>query len=668
MAYTHVDTPFRIKGLTLKNRIVRAAHGSNLGKGRMSDDLIAFHEARARGGAALTIIEPLSVHRSSNSLLNSWTPGIGDGFRKLVDSCKPHGMKLFQQIRHAGIHHRHEDGGPPWSSHDLAGSKNMVVPVPMTKAMIDEVVQAYARTARLCEEWGLDGVEVQCAHSYLPHQFLSPAYNRRTDDYGGSFQNRMRFILEVLDAVRGEVSHDFVVGIRISPDYQIGSLPAEEALKAVQMLEARALIDFIDVSAGNYQTDYKMIGGMDEPVGYQLATSTTITRNVALPSIVSGRIRTLDDADLILREGDADLVAMTRATIADPDLVAKSLSGKGTSVRPCIGCNQACVGGIMVAISGGAGQMGCTVNPVVGYERTLSEERILPAAAPRKVLVIGGGVAGMEAARVAALRGHRVTLCEANRDLGGMAAVAARAPTRHGIHDIVVWLEQEIYRLGVEVRLSTYMDASDILAEASDAVIVATGSEPRMDGIVLSNPGEPASGVGQPHVLSSVDLFSGNHGTLGKGAVVVDDVGHYEALGVAEELLGRGLHVHFVTRHAGVGHQLDGAYVTAPTLGRFPHDRFTAHPRSHVLSIASDSVEVAPVYLTRDADVRRTLPADTVVLVSLNRPRRQLADELASSGVECHLIGDAKTPRFMENAMAEGHRVALKLFGSQAND
>jgi len=660
MAFTHVDKPFRIKGLELKNRIVRTAHSTSFGGGVMSEDSIAYHEARARGGVGLSIIEPLSVHPSSNSIFNSWTPGLEAGYRKLVAACHGHDMKLFQQLRHAGIQHKTRDGGPSWSASDVASSKLAMVPIPMTQEMIDEVVAGYAHVAQLAEEWGLDGVEVQCAHSYLPHQFLSPAYNKRTDKYGGGLENRARFMLEVLTAVRKAVSKDFVVGVRVSPDYQIGSVTPDDVLGALRLLESHDLIDFADVSAGNYQTDYKMLGGMDEAVGYQLLTSAPITRNVKSPTIVAGRIRTLDDADLIIREGNADLVAITRATIADPDLVRKSLAGQGTKVRPCIGCNQGCIGGIMSAVTGGAGRMTCVVNPVVGFERTMGDEKLTPAPEHKKVLVIGGGVGGMEAARVAALRGHQVILAEAQNKLGGMALIAAKAPSRHGVHDIAVWQENEIYELGVDVRLSTYMDVNDVIAEAPDAVIVATGASPRMDGIVLSNPGEPIQGFEQPHVISSVDLFTGMHPPLGKSALVIDDVGHYEGMGVAEELLNRGLEVTFVTRHVGIGHQLDNIYVTSPTLGRFAHDRFTLHSRSHVLSIAKNTAIIAPVYIvTSKANARRTVPADTVVFVSDNRPNRDLFVALENRKMDVRVIGDARAPRLMEVAIREGYLAGM---------
>lgn len=662
MAYTHVHTPFSIGKVALKNRIVRSAHGTNLGEGTMNDRLIAYHEARARGGTALSILEITGVHMSCAGLLNMFDPALEEGMAKLVNACKPHGMKLFVQLWHGGIQGTNAipGDGIPWSAWDIPSHKMNRVPRIMTKTMIDEVIAGFADAAHRLEQWGLDGVEVHAAHSYLPHQFLSPAWNRRTDDYGGSFENRLRFLRETMAACQAATSDNFAVGVRVSPDYQQGSLGPDDISRAVDALEQAKLIDFVDVSAGNYTTDYKMIGGMHEPVGYEMATSAPITTRTRLPTIVTGRFRTLDDADLVIREGQADLVVITRGTIADPDLVNKYLDGRGTQVRPCIGCNQGCVGGIMAAVTGPGGVMGCTVNPATGFEDEIGDDKITPAPTPKKVLVIGGGVGGMEAARVAALRGHKVTLCEAGPDLGGMANIAAKLPTRHAIHDIIIWQQERIYELGVEVRLSTYMDADDITAEGADTVIIATGATPRMDGIQASNPGEPALGVDQPHVVSSLDLLTGGRNEPGRHALVVDDVGHYEGLGVAEELIRRGCEVTFVTRHTAIGHQLDGMFMTAPTLGRMPHDRLHLHARYRLTSIEQDTATIEPIYdATYDNSARMTVQADTVVLITHNRPNRDLYEQLAEAGAPVQIVGDARNPRTMQEAIAEGYRAGF---------
>jgi len=374
----------------------------------------------------------------------------------------------------------------------------------MTKGMIDEIVEAYAAAAVRCEAAGLHGVEVHCAHGYLVQQFLSPNANRRTDEYGGSFENRARFLMDVMRAVRAATGPNFAVGARLSPDGASGGVHLDDNQNVIPLLEEEGLVDFINVSQGSYYAFPKMIGGMHEPVGYEMDLSEQITRIATVPTMVTGRVRTLEEADQIVRTGGADLCGMTRAHIADPDIVIKTQEGREEEIRPCIACNQGCVGNLL----GPAGRMGCVVNPGVGFELSVGDDHIGTAEVAKKVLIIGGGPAGMEAARVAALRGHQVTLAEATTELGGMVNFAAKLPKRHGIADLTVWLEAEIYRLGVDVRLSTYLEAGDVAAFGADHVIVATGSSPRMDGVQVTNPGLPAQHMKQSHVLSSVDLLT----------------------------------------------------------------------------------------------------------------------------------------------------------------
>lgn len=655
MPLTHVHTPINLGPVALKNRVVRTAHATNLGAGTMNDALIGYHLARAEGGVGLSIIEILSVHPSTPATLNVFIPDIGDAYRKLVAAVRPHGMKLFQQLWHGGHNALPLDGSPPWSASDVPSPTIGVTPVPMTQAMIDEIVAAYADTARKCEEWGLDGVEIHCAHGYLPAQFLSPNANRRSDGYGGSFENRLRFLREVVAAVRQAVSVNFAVGVRVAPDQSAGGIGVEDVQRAVQALEDEHLIDFVDVSLGDYHAFPKLIGGMHEPMGYEIPTSAPIARAARTPAIVTGRFRTLEEADQIIRLGDADLVALTRAHIADPQLVNKTLAGHPEQVRPCIACNQGCVGGLL----GPAARMGCTVNPAIGAEDSLDDTRLTPVATPRRVLVVGGGPAGMEAARVAALRGHTVTLAEAADNLGGTLRIAARAPQRHGIADIAVWLEQEIYRLGVDVRLSSYLSADDIRSLAPDAVILATGSLPRMDGIQLSHPGEPIAGIARPHVLSSWDLLLERPPRPVKSAVVIDDVGHYEGIAAAEHLLAQGAEVHFVTRHAAFAHQMEAALSAEPALQRFARGRFTLHLRTRALAIGQNDVELLPAYLPAGGPGAFRVPAERVVFISHNAPNRELASELAASGIPLQIIGDANAPRFLPVAIREGRLAGM---------
>jgi len=649
MALTHILTPIRINSCEIRNRVARAAHGTNLGGGSISDALIEYHAARGRGGVGLSIVEILGIHWSTPSTINIFAPGIEGGYRKLVEQVRPTGMRLFQQLWHAGHNSAPLDGSPPWSSSDRPGFLVGIPAIPMTRTMIDEIVGAYADAACRCEQWGMDGVEVHAAHGYLPAQFLSPAINNREDEYGGPFENRVRFLLEVMRAVRGAVSGGYPVGIRIAPDDLAGGLGVAENLQVARYLEERKLIDYLNISFGNYQTFSKMIGGMHEPVGYELPTSTQISTAVELPSIVTGRFRTLEEADQVIRAGEASMVSFVRALIADPDLVAKTIAGHPTQVRPCIACNQGCLQPELEPPY----RMGCTVNPAVGFEATLEDDRLIRAAVPGRILVVGGGPAGMEAARVAALRGHMVTLAEATAKLGGAVLAAARAPTRQSIADLTTWLEQEIYRLGVQVQLSTYIEAHDIPPASWDTVIVATGSTPRLDGVQNSNPGEPIVGIDCDHVISSNDLLLGLHQNVGRHAVVIDDAGHYEGIAVAEYLVARGTSVHFVTRHVSIGPRIENAQMVEPALQRLATGAFVGHLRSRALFIGPPGVVICPTYLPRTTDRVETLPADTVVFVSLNRANRELFTELHHRGQQVRVVGDANSARNLPAAMRE---------------
>ncbi len=401
---------------------------------------------------------------------------------------------------------------------------------------------------------------------------------------------------------------------------------------------------------------------MHEPAGYELATSIPVTRRATVPRLVTGRFRTLEEADTVIRAGDADLVGLMRAHIADPDIVKKTVAGHPERVRPCIACNQGCLAGI----KGPANRIGCTVNAGAGLELKLGDHLLKPVSKPRRVLIVGGGPAGMEAARVAATRGHKVTLLEAEPALGGRIRMASKAPTRATMGDITQWLEQEVYRLGVDVRLSTFVDPAEVLAmqhdEGFDDVIVATGSTPRMDGIQVSNPGEPIRGFRQPHVLSSWDLMLDDRRSLGRAALVIDETGHFEAVAVTEMLQVRGLSVTYITRHTGIAPQMEGALMVEPALQRIrARGGFTFHPRTRAVSIDQGTAVIAPTYLKAEGGLLATVPADIVVFISPNRSNRDIYDALRAQGAGVRIVGDANSPRYLPTAISEGHRAGASV-------
>jgi hypothetical protein len=316
-------------------------------------------------------------------------------------------------------------------------------------------------------------------------------------------------------------------------------------------------------------------------------------------------------------------------------------------VRPCIACNQGCIGGLMRDA-----RLGCLVNPAVGFETTLAEDLIVKAATPKKILIVGGGPSGMEAARIAALMGHKVVLAEASPKLGGQINAARRAPRLHTIGDIVDWQEREIYRLGVDVRLGTYLDADAVLAEEADMVIVSTGSQPRMDGVQFGEPGIPLPGHDLPHVLSSHDLLLGPPRDFGKSAVVLDDTGHYEAIAACEFLISKGVAVTYVTRLPAMTPYVDTTMRTVPALERLYQGDFAILVRHRLVAIEAGVTTVQPFQSLKPSKIA----ADTVVMITPNAPMRSLYDELRQHHRNIALVGDALAPRDLQAAIAEGHR------------
>ena len=643
MALERVLSPIAIGGVTVKNRVVRTAHGTSMGYGDLSDDLIAYHVARAKGGVGLTILEAASVHWSGPMTLHAWDDAIIPRYQALMAQAAPFGMRVFAQINHMGLY-----GGPPWQRPWSASE----VPVPMspmqahamTQPEIAEVTQAFAQAATRVKAGGLDGVEVHCAHDFLLQQFISASHNRREDEYGGSFENRMRFYLEVLRAVRDAVGDDFVVGTRVGPHNLPGGLNVDEHVEIVNRLLREELIDYLNVSHGSSLNSHKIIAAMHEPTGYEIPFSERVTALTELPTIVTGRFTALADADALVGDGKADLVGMTRAHIADPDLVRKTESGRAEEVRPCIGCNQGCVGGLS------RGRVGCAVNVAAGQELRWSEELIEPAPQPKRVVVVGGGPAGMEAARVAALRGHQVTLLEAAASLGGTLKAARLAPKHAAIGEIADWLAGEMVRRGVDVRLSSPATASEIAALQPDAVIVAVGASR------LPSDLPPGAGLGQ--ATTPADLLISGQNEVPASALVFDELGGYEAIGAAEFLLERGAEVTFVTSLAGFAPEMMGIGVGVPALERLQGTgRFRLLTQARIGSVAGGQVAVASDAGWPDLDVQ----AETLVLATERQPDQMLIDALKALDCAVAVVGDAAGPGFLPAAIATGHQAARAL-------
>ena len=571
------------------------------------------------------MIEIAGVQPSSATAIPVYSDSVLPFYEELSRRLHAHGTQVFQQLWHGGA--AYGRAGQPISASAVPTPSVNVIPLPMTKAMIDDTVAAFAAAARRCQAGGLDGVELHGAHGYLIAQFLSPATNLRDDEYGGSTENRARFLVEILRAIRAEVGPDFPVGVRLSgTDFIEGGIDPVEAAAIAQLVEP--LIDFLDVSMSSYWRFHKFLSTMDDPLGYEIPTSEQVTKAVAVPTIVTGRIMTLDHASHLVESGVADMVSMVRAMIADPHLVVKARTGREHEIRPCIGSSMGCVAQLMTT-----GRLQCVVNVAAGRETTVPFETPAPADALKKVLVVGGGPAGLEAARTAALRGHDVHLYELTNQLGGQVRIAASAPHRSDLEAITRWLADEVERLGVHVHLRTPVDP-DVVREAEpDEVIVATGSTPRRDGFQLSTPVDPRARSRSCRTCSrSWDVLGfGGRATVGSTAVVYDDTGTFEAISVADALVAAGAAVTVISRMEQVGANVP----YPPATVEASRERLFAARVRFVPAMALREITPTEVVVRGIGnDVVDTYPADTVVIVSYHEPNRELADHLAGRGLQ----------------------------------
>ncbi|MGH3118063.1 MAG: FAD-dependent oxidoreductase, partial [Gaiellales bacterium] len=452
-------TPVKLGPLTLKNRIYSSGHAEAMAEGgRPTERLRRYHEAKARGGCALTIFGgSSSVHPSSPAAawkqIANHDDSIIPGYRALADVVHQHGCLVFTQLTHLG---RRAQSDPEVSSALLAPSQipervHREIPHELEAEQIAELVRVFGEAARRCRDGGLDGIEISMAHNHLIDQFWSPLFNERLDEYGGSLENRMRFAVEVLTEIRRRAGRDFVVGARISGDeFTRGGLTAEDMATIARRLAASGLVDFLSIIGGGAHTftlQAAAVPNMSFTAGVFVPLAAAIKSAApGMPILHASRIVDPLHADRIVAAGQIDVVGMTRALIADPDLPRKAREGRLDDIRACVGANEGCIDRIYQGKP-----VTCVQNPATGREAELGDVR--PAATARKVVVIGGGVAGLEAARMAALRGCRVVLVEKSAELGGQVLLAARAPARAEYAGIARYLAAQVRKLGVEIRL-----------------------------------------------------------------------------------------------------------------------------------------------------------------------------------------------------------------------
>jgi len=526
--------PLQIKHLTLKNRIMSTSHASGMDDDGMPGERYQrYHEEKAKGGLALTMFGGSSnVAPDSPSVFNQLR--VDDDrvipyFQAFSERIHAQGAALMCQITHLG---RRGDATadnwlPTLAPTSVRETLHRSIPREIDDDDIKRIVKSFGEAARRCYQGGLDGLETH-AGAHLIGQFFSPDVNRRTDKYGGSVENRARFALMVHEAIRNNVGDRFLVGMRMSIYEDRGGLSAEDALAIAQILEREGAIDFLNCVSGRMDTELnlaeKNMPGMTQPLAPFLPQVAVVKQALSLPVFHAARITDVATARYAIRDGILDMVAMTRAHFADPQIVNKIRRGEEHRIRPCFGASH-CM----------HKKPSCIHNVATGRETDLPQVIEASTGAAKHIVVVGGGPAGMEAARVAAERGHQVTLLEATPQLGGQVLLAARAGWRRDLISIVNWREAELQHLGVQVHYNTYADGQDVLAFNPDVVIVASGGLPNFGDL-----------EGEEYCSSSWDILSGDV-KPGKRVLVYDGTGRHEALSCAEQLASEGAGVTLAT-------------------------------------------------------------------------------------------------------------------------
>ncbi|MFQ5872572.1 MAG: FAD-dependent oxidoreductase, partial [Dehalococcoidia bacterium] len=633
--FQHLFTPFQLKHLTLPNRIVSTAHATALAdNGVPSPRLIAYQAEKARGGCGLVIAYgSASVHPSSPGVdwagVELFDDRVIPHLRKAAAAVHKYGSKIISQITHRGRRGTTDMYWLPLLAPSAIPERtHRETPHEMEKEQIDEIVQAYGQAAMRVKHGDFDGVEILIGYGHLPEQFLSPFSNKRADEYGGSLENRMRFTLEVIDCVRDTVGDDFVVGIRVSGDEKIeGGLDQQAQAEIIVKLAATGKIDYINVVAGtteNLMAQTETVPSMWYPTGLWANYASSIKQQVELPVIAVGRITDPLQAEWVLAQGQADLVAMTRAIIADPQMPNKAKEGRLDDVRPCIGSDQGCVGRLFHGKT-----ITCIHNPVIGREQELAE--LKSATERKKVVVVGGGPGGLEAARVSAERGHQVVLFEKKPALGGQIANYAKASGREDFGAIILWLEGQVRKLGVDIRTDIEANADTILSEGPDAVVVATGSNP----MPLDAPGADSGSVAYTEDVLTQKIDWGDN------VLVVDQDGHHHGPAVAEHLARQGRKVEIISELFTIGEDID--FFTKPLVyKRLLSEGVTLSPNTAVKEIQEERVILKNIYSDEESVLDGVT---TIVYAGLRRAEDSLYKELKGKVSQLHLVGDAVAPR-----------------------
>lgn len=635
MRYEKLFSPIKLRGLELKNRVFLPAMMTKMATvpdGQVTQQLIDYHAARARGGCGLNITECCAIHESTHGLgyMGLYTKEHQEGLKKLVDGVHEAGGKICVQVWHGGQ--------VPVVL--LPNYRKPMLTNQMSKEDIDMIVECYGKSTAMAVEAGCDCIEFHAAHTYLPHTFLSPAYNQRTDEYNGSLENRARFALEAIRSIRKNMPEDMplLMRLNVQDDHPKGGLTEDDMIEFINMAEKEG-VDFVDLSRGNgdtYGLKYE-VPSIDIPQGYNVENVAKIHAAVNIPVSVAGRINDPELANRILEEGKADMIAMGRAQIADPEFCNKAMGGEDETIRRCVGCNQGCFDAVM---NPKMPTITCMRNPLVGKEG----EKFPKAEKPKKVLIAGGGMAGLTAASMLKLRGHEPIVYEASEHLGGQFILAGKAPTKTEIENAAHWEGENAKRLGVQIHTNTPVTMELIEQVKPDEVIIAIGAEPLVP---------PFAGVNQTNVTNAHDVLAGIVEPKGKVVIVG---GGLVGLEVAEFLTEKGVQCSVLEMGPTVGANLGviRKICVNENLARLGVEFITQ-------AACKGITETGIIYEQNGEN--KGIDCDYVVIAigAKSRSSQDLHIQCNALGIPCHVIGDTLKARVALTATAEGMAVAMRI-------
>jgi mycofactocin system FadH/OYE family oxidoreductase 2 len=653
MMFPNLFSPLTIGTVEVKNRISFQPHLTNLAVGNLpSERQMYYWGERAKGGAGLIITEELTVHPTDmayEKLIDVYHAEVIPGFKKITDYVHQYDSKIFAQLNHNG---QQGDGSisrlPVWAPSPVPDVLFREVPKAMEPEDIEEVARYFSRSAIHVREGGFDGVEIQFGHSSLARQFLSPLTNHRSDEYGGSLENRMRAPLKFISAVRKAVGNDFTLGIRMCADEMIpGGLDLAQVQEICALFEASGLIDFMDLSIATFYNLYLVEGSMHTPLGYTIPLAAGIREKIKLPVFCTGRINDPVMAEKVLAAGQADIIGMCRGLICDPFLPKKAQEGRLDDIRYCIACNQGCIGRIGMNKS-----LGCVQNPAIGYEKKWGEGTLEKASVKKNVTVVGGGPAGMWAAKMAGRRGHKVTLMDRNESLGGQVVTAMKGPGRDEFGVIIRNEKPQVDKAGVTVKLGVNASTEQLVADKPDVIIVATGSVPKK---------HPVGGADGPAIYNVLQVLNGE-AELGERVCLIDYDGHQRATATAEFIANQGKKVDMITSSLFICAELGPTQDLYSARQRLLQKGVTFTPDIAVMEVGGEagakSVKGFNVYSNVWFEWG---PYDSLVLVMGQQVDDDLYMSLKGKVPELYRIGDCVSPRKVDMAIWEGHKLGREI-------